>query len=197
MNEIQDLLMDGEEVLWEGRPKRLPRKLLLGLAALLSISGIAFVWPVAYALHTGDMSHFENASFEINGEQITADTDESVLRSGLWISVLVLAPYTVFGIGWVYMKSRELYAVTSERLIVVSRFPWRRLAFINPSLMPIVELSGGKEIGSLSFRGAEANLLDKLLALYRIRLVEFTNIHRPGEIQNLIAKTFNHSTQRS
>lgn len=190
MDNLKDILLDGEEVLWSGAPQRLPVGFLVWLAFFTVLFSGFFIAPLGYALLTGDGSVFDSYNFSVNGQRITSETPSAFLRAPFVTMLVMMFVFVAFGLGWLLSKMREIYGITNKRIVILSRFPQRRIASLNPTQLRVIERRGGEKIGTISFVGSKHGLVDKVLALYRIRLHSFTNIENPKSVEALIFERF-------
>ncbi|NOX83697.1 MAG: hypothetical protein GXP06_12080 [Alphaproteobacteria bacterium] len=188
MNEIKDILLVGEKVLWSGRPQLVSRiAIAYGLFALVLIS--VFSLPLVHAAMTGDMSVFEQLNVTINEEKVTAETPISVVYSTL---VLLAFMFVIFGGAtalWMVSSLRRSFWLTDLRAIIKTDFPLAKTTSINLANTFVVQRTGRRAIGTVTLFPTQPGLLSRLMALYQVPANSLTNIEKPHDIEILILNT--------
>lgn len=180
---IEPELDASEELLWADRPVKLMltpiEKILCAFMLLWTvISGLIFV------IHFFPIQ----TSYEIksNGvlENITPFKYALTYSLFLLVGLVMLA----FFFWSAFERTRQFYAVTNLRLIIVSTIPFRKIISLPPQATLQIERSGGDACGSLRFQNAEE--LGHRLVYNNFAYNCFSAINRPKDVQDLILTTF-------
>ncbi|PQA88660.1 hypothetical protein [Hyphococcus luteus] len=177
-DDLKDVLLPDEHVLWTGRPQRVSRiALCYGLFAVVLICVVAA--PLAQAALTGDMSIFESVNFTVNGEKLTQETPISDVYTSLIMIAVIFVTVVSAAILWALSSRRKSFALTDKRAIIKSHFPVSKASSIPLKNIFVVERSGGKRIGIIKLFPTDPNLLSRIMSLYQIPANSFSNIENP------------------
>ena len=189
---ISEELLEGEEILWRGRPSRWP---YWGLAFMLSISVILafiFVVPLIKVLLTGDFSALSGISLTVNGEAVTEDSPISVIWFFLGFAVFASFAFSAMAFGWALGIKSQIYALTDRRVILISQFPYQRMrTYSYADLVSIV--AHGSEGGTLEMIPVNEGVIMKLMRFYRVSLCSFHLIPDLQAAKQLIVERIDHS----
>lgn len=184
-DDLKDVLLPDEHVLWTGKPKRISRvALYYGLFALVLIGSVAA--PMAYAALTRDMSVFGSIDFTVNGERVTPDDSISIVYSSLMMSAIVLLLFVGATALWAVASLCRSFVLTGERAIIESRFPVSKTSSILLSNVAVIERRGGAKIGTVTLFPSQPGLLSRIMNLYQIPANSFTNIDNPKAVEEMI-----------
>ena len=182
---IKVTLLEGEDVIWSGRPQRVSRvALYYGLFAVGLIGLLAL--PLAQAALTGDMSVFENVNFTVNGEKLTRETPISIVYSTLVMLAGMCAFFVAVAVFWVVASRRKLFALTDRRAVIRNSFPVSKVSSIPLGNIFVVERSGGPNVGTIILFPARPTLISRIMNLYQIPTNSFSNIENPQAVEALI-----------
>jgi len=188
MDEIRDILLDGEKVLWSGRPQLVSRvAITYGLFALVLISVLSL--PLVHTAMTGDMSVFEQINFTINEEKVTAETPISVIYSTLMMLAFMVVIFGGATALWMVSSLRKSFWLTNLRAIIKKDFPLAKTTSINLANTFVVQRTGRRAIGTVTLFPTQPGFLSRLMALYQVPANSLTNIENPHDIEILILNT--------
>lgn len=179
-------LVDGENLLWTGRPVRPPLGTIFLSAFLFSIFFVVLFYPLAMVVIGGDRSIIASFNLYINGERVTEATPNSELVFGLGFTTLVLLSLVIGAAFYVLVRMRERYAVTEKRVIIQSNIFGQRSFSWPYSEIAKIDFRGDDHVGTLTFVPKNETLFDKALVLYRIRMTQFMNIRNARSVEKLI-----------
>ena len=184
-------LQPDEKLLWADKPARFP----ISVAGLYNLV-FSIIWCViVFSVFNGVI--FGMYEFFFGSPDITPKEFHEVELSKSTV-LYVLAFVSIFvGIGFLNLfwgvkmtigPSKQIYAVTTKRVIIFDRFLSRRIASIRTEQLGQSECLGTERIGTLSFGGGGFNLFTT--PVWKTPLDQFHKIKNPREVESLIHKTF-------
>lgn len=181
-------LRSGEKLLWANKPHKFPFSFMA-----LYITGFSFVWTAISISFVGI-----GAITSIFGAS-TSDTATEVAGSsafGIAFSTISLL-FVCIGIGmflWglkmLIGPSKEIYAITNQRGIIISPFFKYRVASLSPENLKNSERKGSPDLGTLTFTNKGSGMMGMWMNPYQTELNAFRKIKNPKKLEDLIHKTF-------
>lgn len=198
---FQSQLYPGEKLLWTGKPKRFP---LTGMG--IFSFGFALVWcffvygiffSVIIAVIFGIDSSAANESLAQTPAEPLDMPDEDT-GAGMFGLIFLLFPLMFLLVGALALytgaklffgPSRQIYAITNERGLVLEHFLGRRIGTISAQELKTYEKSGGDKVGTLKF-GPGLSLFSMNAMFPKHPLNTFYNVANPRDVEILIRKQF-------
>lgn len=179
-DKIQPELMAGEKLLWAGKPAKFP---LSFMALYLTAFSVFWTFMVTGIFGVGISSEFGSSNSSMGS-----------LNIGflLFASLFICAGIGMFlvGLKTLISPSREIYAITNQRGIIISPFFRYRMASLSEDCLKNSERKGRPELGTLLFSGKSSGLMGMMMNPYQTELNAFRKITDPKKVEDLIYKTF-------
>jgi len=163
---VEAELKTGEKLLWADKPRQFP---LRRIGLLYIFTGI--FWIVL-------LSAIIKPIFASLGADVETGVGSMFPSSSLIF-------FLVGGLV-IFIPTKEAYALTDQRGLILWRFPYRRVASLSAELMLNSRHSGDEHIGTLNF--------DHLFWVSPMRLLfkkSFKKISNPKQVEGLIHRAFN------
>ena len=96
----------------------------------------------------------------------------------------------LWGLKMLIGPSKEIYAITNQRGIIISPFFRYRVASLSPENLKNSERKGPPDLGTLTFTNKGNGFMAMWMNPYQTELNAFQKIQHPKEVENLIHKTF-------
>ena len=164
-NLVKPELRAGEKLLWADKPRRFP--LNIWTSYFLGFSIVWTLMAVTITRATGEDSGV--VPFNVIGIVFPI------------IGIL----FVIAGLFVFISPSKEIYAVTNHRGVILKRFLLRNTLSLSPEKMSNPERRGGSDIGTLNFESGMPRTTGQMF--FR---KSFKNISNPKQVEDLIYKTF-------
>lgn len=193
---IEAELRPDESLIWADSPASFPINFMGIYVLLFSIVWCSIVFG---AIGVGAFGGFEGTS-ELPDSADEELTESDISAGGLIIgSLFGLAFVSIFvgagllnllmGLKMTIGPAKQLYAITSERIIILDKFFSSRVASFRPDQLAQIERNGNDSIGSLTFGSAQSNFFSRNM-YWKTPLNKFHKIQHPRDVENLIHQTF-------
>jgi len=185
---VEAELRNGERLLWADKPSKFPISFMA-----IYIVGFSIVWTTIAVSFVG-----VGAFVSIVGSSAAETSTEAASAGGVGIIFsLVSLLFVCVGIGMVVWglkmligPSKEIYAVTNQRGIIISPFIKYRIVSLSAEALANSERKGRPERGTLSFHNNTNNWMALMMNPYQTELAAFRKINNPKQVEELIHKTF-------
>ena len=175
-------LMPGERLLWAGRPQGRVWTFVGVWTVGFSLFWLAATLPMLLVFAFG------------SGEMVDGETPPAAARVIGFLFALIFSGVGVvtllMGLRHLQGPTRERYAVTDRRGLIVSPFMGYRSASLSPDALMNSERSGKPSRGSLSFGGRGGMFGTFNANPWKPPLDTFRKIKDPARVQALIHQTF-------
>ncbi|MEP3889827.1 MAG: hypothetical protein ABJN69_05120 [Hellea sp.] len=189
-------LQPNEKLLWADKPAKFPISFMGIYVLLFSIVWCVIVFSLFGAALFGGFEGSaelpDTAAEEFKNAEVSASAAAIGGIMGLaFVSIFVGAGlFNLFwGLKMTIGPAKQLYAITTHRIVIFDRFLSSRVASIQPEQIGQFERSGNERIGSLSFGESGFNMF-AMNAMWKTPLNKFQKISNPREVEALIRKTF-------
>ena len=183
---VETELRAGETLLWADKPAKMPLSFMA-----LYMSGFSLVWTTMAVSFVGVGAV---TAFMGEGSSETADTAAFGIAffaiSLLFVFVVIGVCMFLWGLKLLIGPSKELYAITNQRGIVISPFLKYRVANLSPEILRNSERKGRPDLGTLTFMGKGNGFMGMWMNPYQTELNAFQKIQNPKQVEDLIYKTF-------
>lgn len=146
---IEDLL-EGEEVIWHGRPAAPPWGYWGVLIVFTALFAATLAWPLTWFLISGEVT----VNVILNGRPLTPDTPREEVVAALWGMGWLLASGIAMMTFFTAHRLSQRYLVTSRRLVARSGFPVRRIVELAPERVLSLETRARGRLRTTHFRYA-------------------------------------------
>ena len=163
-NLVKPELRAGEKLLWVGKPRRFPIH-FLGFAYI----AFSIIWSIV--VFTVVL-------------QVTSDLGAASTTIGSIFSFLGVF-FFLLGVLLVIIPTKETYALTNQRGLILWRFPLRKVANLSPEALLNLDRTGGTDVGTLNAEQGRPTT-PMQLAFKK----SFKNISNSKQVEDLIFKTF-------
>jgi len=185
---IEAELRSGERLLWADKPSKFPLSFIA-----IYITGFSLVW-TSMAISFVGVGFFASIVGPAAAE--TSAEATGVGAFGIMLSVISLL-FVCVGIGMILWglkmlvgPSREIYAITDQRGIIVSPFIKYRIVSLSSEALANSERKGRPEMGTLTFKSQTNGWMSLMMNPYQTELAAFQNINNPEKVEDLIHTTF-------
>jgi len=180
---IEPELFADEKLMWADKSrKRIFTTLEKSMIAFI----IAWLLLVCMMLLPSVLSGQVTYTIEVNG--MPRDV-------GIWEYLFFCLTFLAFGFfmlaglfGFSALRTGQHYAVTDQRVIIVSNFLGRRIASIIPNQLIKIERSGNHDIGSIEFYHVKGK--KRLRDWSNFDLSSFSGIRNPKQVEHHILSVF-------
>lgn len=176
---IEPELRPNERLIWVDRPASFP----MNFTGVFLLTFSAFWCFIVLSIGV----------FANGGEEVVPETGEAspFLFWFVFVSLfLSLGLFQAFsGLKMVIGPSKQVYAITSERVIILDRFFSSRVASFRPDQLSQIEREGNDIKGDLTFWSTPSNL-SYASGPWKTPLNKFHKIRHPRDVENLIHQTF-------
>lgn len=186
-NIVETELRAGENLLWADKPYKFP----LSFTAIY-IFGFSVVWTTIAVSFVG-VGAITSLLGGAGGE--TAIESAGAAAFGVTFSIISLIFVGVgigmflWGLKMLIGPSKELYAITNQRGIIISPFLKYRVATLSPEVLKNSERKGRPDLGTLTFNKGNG-IMGMWMNPYQTELNAFQKIENPKRVEDLIYKTF-------
>ncbi len=188
-------LLPDEEVLWSGKPARLERWIFICLLMFILLFAVTLIYPVSLALVTGDYSAIASADISYNGVKLDESVTTEELIAILIISIFLLSFTILIFIGFAFYCYRQLYAITSSRVLIKRQSPFFGIASIHFQHISHLKRTGNQKICTITIIDTKDGFTDKVLRLCQVKLSILRNISNPEIVEKILHKQIQ-QTQR-
>ena len=187
---IEPELRSGEKLLWADKPAKFPLSFMM-----IYILGFSIVWTL-FAIGFFGAVVF-GSFFDANvGETSNDAVEAGAIRIGFsifsFLFVVIGVGMIVQGLKMLISPSKEIYALTNQRGIIISPFFKYRIASLSPENLKNLERKGDPELGTLTFASKGNGMMG--MKPYQTELNAFLKIKNPKQVEDLIYITFEASS---
>lgn len=185
---VESELRSDEKLLWADKPHKFPLSFMA-----VYLTGFSIVWTLM-AISFAGVGVFASLF-----GATTSDSTAEVAGIGAFGAVfsIVSLLFVAIGIGMVLLglkmligPSKEVYALTNQRGIIISPFFKYRIASLSRDVLENSERKGAPDLGTLTFTAKGGGIMGMWMNPYQTELNSFRKIQNPKQIEDLIHRTF-------
>ncbi len=185
---VEGELRSGEKLLWADKPAKFPLSFMA-----IYITGFSIVWTLMAIgfVGVGLLTTIVGPVVAETGSEAAGGAAFGLLFVGMSLFfVCIGAGMILWGLKMLIGPSREIYALTNQRGIIISPFMRYRIASLSPESLRNSERKGNPELGTLTFTNKSTGWMAMWMNPYQTELSAFQKIENPKMVENLIHKTF-------
>ena len=187
---IEAELGEGEEVLWTDRPDGL----YISTSALYGLVISIFWVGITALLFGGGVFAIFTDDGNPDNAMLSFYRNSADFRNIFWLMTVTFTGVSVYLVLYtsylLISPSREKYAVTNLRGIIIRPFIRYRIINLSPDQLKSFERTGGPDYGTLTFKSKIKTVLSLLTKSHQKDVTAFHKIRNPKQVENLIYKTF-------
>lgn len=185
---IEGELRSGERLLWADKPSKLP---ISFMAVYITCFSLVWTFMAISFFGVGVFTSILGATASDTSTEAVGSAAAGTLFSAIaLLFVCIGVAMILWGLKMLIGPSKEIYAVTNQRGLIISPFIRYRIASLSGDVLANSERKGRSEIGTLIFSNKSSGWMGTMMNPNQTELDAFHNIVNPKKVEDLIYKTF-------